>query len=187
MDAILKQCLSNILVNRLDHSREYRYTCIETKETRNENPSKLQPFSVIDIIVKVCYTRTEAKPPISCSPPVSFKTCPGFLSDNAEQPLIPENLHFSHVTHWTYICFFCAAGPISLSKAPYETCKLPKAERPAPRIESKMIKTNRPMKTPLLRPKLVSCSSHCCSSGAMKPTRSKKLILLKQRPSVPFG
>lgn len=54
-----------------------------------------------------------------------------------------------------YCCFFCAAGPISFSKAPYETCKLPRALRPTPRILS----SKKPIRRPINSPMLVSKST----------------------------
>lgn len=51
-------------------------------------------------------------------------------------------------THCYCECFFCPAGPISLSNAAYETCRLESPRTATKSILSSKIDTNRPMKMP---------------------------------------
>lgn len=49
-----------------------------------------------------------------------------------------------------YCCpFFCAAGPISRSKAAYDTCRLPTPETPTYRIKNSGSAISNPMKIPV--------------------------------------
>lgn len=61
----------------------------------------------------------------------------------------PILFHSNQTSQLIYCAFFCAAGPISLSKAPYETSRLEIALRPTPRIERSRTVTKRPMKRPM--------------------------------------
>jgi hypothetical protein len=98
----------------------------------------------------------------------------------------PKKIFFLEFLKRMHHCFFCAAGPISLSNAPYETCKLPIAAIPTLRIATRMSPVRRPMKSPARR--LVMGNDQY---GGIVGTRCQELILLEQRPKIvingPFG
>jgi hypothetical protein len=92
--------------------------------------------------------------------PLPSKPSQPYLGKQRKVPILYTYgmiIHF-HLTPLSIIhCyFFCAAGPISLSKAPYETCRLATALIPTLKIAIMMNPTRRPMKRPITHQPLSS-------------------------------
>lgn len=83
--------------------------------------------------------------------------------------------------------FFCAAGPISFSNAPYETCKLEIAFKPTLKRASITRVTKMPMKIPMHRSLSIFPVPFLLVEGGevkCERTRGEKLVFLKQRPRI---
>jgi len=86
-------------------------------------------------------------------------------------PPLELAIHLSYTT--TYCCFLWAAGPISLSNEPYETCKLDRAVKPTYRMLSRTKRTTKLMNTPGVKNWYFSKSGSLSDSLACRlPTNS---------------